>query len=267
MTQRRDCPSSVLSTTNRGLRLVAAVIGGLWAGNDVVAAELAGVAVVELFTSEGCSSCPSADRVLQRIVEAQAKTGSPVYCIGWHVDYWDRLGWPDRFADRRYTQRQQLYARQLELRAVYTPQTVVNGTDEFVGSNVKLSTQSIENALATPVQHRIEVTLRRGKTPAAAEIAFQVLPAAPGQDLQLVLVETGLKTEVKAGENAGESLVHANAARAWTSIRLGNETRGTATLTLPTGAKEESVRVIAFVQSPETLFVSGAADAAWPAKK
>lgn len=248
-----------------GVPLWTLVIGGLWLGNGAAGAEPAGVAVVELFTSEGCSSCPSADRLLQKIVETHKQTGSSVYCIGWHVDYWDRLGWTDRLADRRYTQRQQMYAQKLELQAVYTPQTIVNGTDEFVGSDAKLSTQSIASGLRTPARHRVQLTVRRGKTADAADIDYSVSPAAPGQLLQLVLVETGLKTEVKAGENQGESLVHANAARAWTTVRLGKENGGTAALMLPTGARESAVRVIAFVQSPETLSVSGAADAAWVA--
>ncbi|MDX1967288.1 MAG: DUF1223 domain-containing protein [Planctomycetaceae bacterium] len=265
MTRLEKSPRSTRVSLCGSVPLWTLVIGGLWSWNEAAAAEPAGVAVVELFTSEGCSSCPSADRLLQKIVEAHQKTGSPVYCIGWHVDYWDRLGWPDRLADRRYTRRQHMYAQKMELRAVYTPQTIVNGTDEFVGSDAKLSTQSIANGLRTPARHRVQLTVRRGKTADAADIDYSVSPAAPGQLLQLVLVETGLKTDVKAGENRGESLVHANAARAWTTVRLGKENSGTAALTLPTGAREPAVRVIAFVQSPETLFVSGAADAAWVA--
>ena len=91
------------------------------------AADPPGVAVVELFTSEGCRSCPSADKVLAKLVTGQAQSKAPVYCLTFHVDYWDDLGWPDRFADKRFTQRQRDYAQAINLRNIYTPQMIVNG--------------------------------------------------------------------------------------------------------------------------------------------
>src|ERR1700739_857201 len=91
-----------------------------------------GFAVVELFTSEGCSSCPPADQLVARI--QQEDQDQPVYILAFHVDYWDRQGWKDGFSDSRYTQRQRRYATWLNLESIYTPQIVVNGRKEFVGS-------------------------------------------------------------------------------------------------------------------------------------
>ena len=94
------------------------------------------VAVVELFTSEGCSSCPPADVLLSKLSAETAKSGSGVYYLAFHVDYWDRLGWPDRFASADYTARQRAYAAAAGTRQVYTPQAVVNGAGKgFVGSD------------------------------------------------------------------------------------------------------------------------------------
>ena len=91
-----------------------------------------GFAVVELFTSEGCSSCPPADELVARI-EKESKD-KPVYILAYHVDYWNRLGWKDQFSSADFSKRQNEYANYLHLESVYTPQIVVNGKKEFVGS-------------------------------------------------------------------------------------------------------------------------------------
>jgi hypothetical protein len=92
-------------------------------------------AVVELFTSEGCSSCPPADRLLARIADEAAHSGQPVYALAFHVGYWDRLEWSDRFADPAFSRRQERYAAALGMPAVYTPEMIVNGRASFVGSD------------------------------------------------------------------------------------------------------------------------------------
>src|SRR5580693_8460725 len=104
-----------------------------------------GFAVVELFTSEGCSSCPPADQLVARI--QQEEKDLPVYILAFHVDYWDRLGWKDAFSDARYTQRQNHYASWLNLQSVYTPQIIVNGRKEFVGSQENILRSAIQSGL------------------------------------------------------------------------------------------------------------------------
>ncbi|MBI1347159.1 DUF1223 domain-containing protein [bacterium] len=223
------------------------------------AAEFPGIAVVELFTSEGCSSCPPADQLLKRIAETQTKSGHAIYCIGWHVDYWDRLGWSDRFAHAKYTARQRHYGNELELSAIYTPQMIVNGRDEFVGSNWKLADTAIGNALKTPVRHQVTLKCQVNTTDKTCQVTYTVSPAAQNAELQLVLVESGLSSKVTAGENRGETLTHVNAVRNWTTISRGPISQGTATLSLPKDWQRSRSQIIGFVQGTETLAITGAA--------
>ncbi len=221
------------------------------------AADPPGVAVVELFTSEGCSSCPSADKVLAKLVAGQAQSHARVYCLTFHVDYWDDLGWPDRFADERFTQRQRHYAQALNLRSIYTPQMIVNGQTEFVGSNVKTAAQAITAAQQTPSQVNITLSTKRlagGK----AQVHYDLSSQPDNSVINIALVETGLETAVQRGENAGETLKHANVVRAWESVDLQSKTSGDVTLELPRGIDLTQSRVIAFVQDPMTKQVSGA---------
>ena len=95
------------------------------------------IAVIELFTSQGCSSCPSADKLLAQTLSDAKRDNKLIIALSFHVDYWNRLGWTDPFSDKKYSQRQSDYASAMQLRSVYTPQMIVNGSTEFVGSNEK----------------------------------------------------------------------------------------------------------------------------------
>src|SRR5438309_2261173 len=115
--------------------------------------------VVELFTSEGCSSCPPADALLQTLIESQPVAGAQIVALGQHVDYWDALGWRDRFSSRASTNRQQAYARVFNIDSIYTPQIVVDGHDELVGSDGRGARRAIERALAAP-HASVELSIR-----------------------------------------------------------------------------------------------------------
>ncbi len=91
--------------------------------------------IVELFTSEGCSDCPPADTLLEKLIATQPIAGAEIIGLGQHVDYWDRLGWKDRFSSAALTARQQLYQTRFGTESIYTPQMVVDGRAEFVGSD------------------------------------------------------------------------------------------------------------------------------------
>src|SRR5438132_289864 len=125
--------------------LFVAIKGSLtWFSNDAVISnnntgQQTGIAVVELFTSEGCSSCPPADAIAAKIT-SEFKN---VYVLGFHVDYWNSLGWKDEFSNAAWTNRQQQYASHFELSSIYTPQMVVNGKTELVGSNEQLLRKTI----------------------------------------------------------------------------------------------------------------------------
>lgn len=221
------------------------------------AADSPGVAVVELFTSEECSSCPSADKVLTKLVEEHAQSKAPVYCLTFHVDYWDDLGWPDRFADQRFTQRQRDYAQALNLRGLYTPQMIVNGQTEFVGSNSKTAAEAIANAQQTPSQ--VSITLSTKRLAGGKVHVHYTLADQPGKAvIFFALVESGITTEVPRGENAGETLKHSNVVRAWESVDLQSKTSGDVTLELPHDMNLTQSRVIAFAQESKTMKVLGA---------
>src|SRR4051794_27969654 len=104
--------------------------------------------VLELFTSEGCSSCPPADQFLQRLVDSQPIADVQIIALGEHVDYWDRLGWKDRFSSALFTTRQQTYGNTFNLSSIYTPQIVVDGRAELVGTDAEAARLAIERARA-----------------------------------------------------------------------------------------------------------------------
>ena len=125
--------------------------GGLPSSNRIRSTSTyAPVAVLELFTSQGCSSCPSADKLLTETLAEATKTNRNIIGLSFHVDYWDRLGWKDPFSNHAFTKRQYPYGERFGLNGVYTPQEVVNGQQEFVGSNRVKQSSALIAALSTP---------------------------------------------------------------------------------------------------------------------
>ncbi len=166
-------------------------------------------AVVELYTSEGCSSCPPADRWLSRLVEAPAGE-LQVLALSFHVDYWDYLGWKDRFSSARYTSRQRQLGANNRQRTIYTPEFFVNGM-EARGANNILS--KIEATNAEPAPLDLELTVSRDQ----AGLVLELRSLAESFDGPLhhryLVYENNLSTDVKRGENAGELLRHQQVVR------------------------------------------------------
>lgn len=217
---------------------------------------LAPVAVLELFTSQGCSSCPSADKLLAQQAADAKKRGQKIYCLSFHVDYWDRLGWKDPFADKLYTTRQKMYAAAWNLRSIYTPQLVVNGTQEFVGSDARRLQKSRDAALAENAAVAVTLQATRGRDQTLA-VEYHLNTARANAVLNLALVEAELERKVTRGENAGRTLKHANVVRAFTLVKL-NETQGKATLTIPRDVAWENATLIGYVQDAGSLAILGA---------
>ena len=203
-----------------------------------------GVAVVELFTSEGCSSCPPADGVLAEISRQGREGGLPVYAVAFHVDYWDDLGWPDRFASPKHTARQRAYGRAFGARGVYTPQMVVDGSDAFIGSDLDRARGSVARALARPATATVSLHARPSGAGAIA-VDYDVKGAPAGSVLSIVVVDRSASVAVRAGENAGQTLHHTDMARALATVELGHPS-GTQVLGVPPDAAPDAV--IAFVQ-------------------
>ena len=167
--------------------------------------------LVELFTSEGCSSCPPADAALARLAQQQPVEGVELIALGFHVDYWDSLGWKDPYAAPEHGERQRRYAQGGDDNRVFTPQMVVDGAHAFVGQEAEARTQAAAEARRPKVPMSLTA-----KVEGDTVVVHVQLDAAPerGQELWVALAEDGLSTKVPRGENAGRTLAHAAVVRA-----------------------------------------------------
>lgn len=198
-------------------------------------------AVVELYTSEGCSSCPSADDVANALERTARAEKRRVYVLAFHVDYWDDIGWPDPFSDAAYTARQRERSRREGKRGVYTPEAVVQGKNGFIGSDGAALTATVARALAAAPSVTIE-SLSVDVPSKTASWSVGPLPA--GARINLAVTEGGLVVQVRAGENAGRKLAHEGVVRAF---RTTKEPRGKIVLgTLPTNGS-----VVLFVEGAD----------------
>jgi hypothetical protein len=217
--------------------------------------------VVELFTSEGCSSCPPADALLVKLSEQQAKDGTPLILMGEHVDYWNYIGWTDRFSSKQFSERQSEYASPLHAR-VYTPQMVIDGQDPFVGNN------------AADVNARIAAAAKRPK-PAQVALAWEgnnrLQVTVQGAEVKkgnvlLAVTEDGLSTAVQKGENGGQTLHHAAVVRQLREI--GSLKNGGFEKTLDVARQDDwnaaNLKVAVLVQDPSSKKILGAGVIAYP---
>jgi hypothetical protein len=178
-------------------------------------------AVVELFTSQGCSSCVAADAFLAELAKR-----SDVVAISLHVDYWDYLGWRDTMAEPAHSERQRDYASVSGSQRVYTPQMIVNGTSEFVGSDRAAVEAAIENAnLSVPV------TMRHGDGTVEIEVGEVPIPGMMRTTIRLVLLTSEAEVTIARGENAGSTIEYYNVARAIRPIGMWDGS--TVKITLP----------------------------------
>jgi hypothetical protein len=171
--------------------------------------------IVELFTSEGCSSCPPADQLLARLEKEQPVPEADIIVLGEHVDYWNELGWQDRFAAHVYTERQQDYAPSLGVENVYTPQMVVNGQAEFNGSNGQRALQEIRRAAAAP-HSSVSILLKDSSNLALSVSHFP--SGTKNVEILLAITEDALASDVRGGENSGHRLTHTGVVRGLVSV-------------------------------------------------
>ena len=222
------------------------------AGRGVVA-QSPTLVLVELFTSEGCSSCPPADTFLQRLIDTPPSAYVQIVGLGHHVDYWDHQGWRDRFSSAALTARQQRYGSALHVDAIYTPQMVVDGQSQFVGSDAKTGLRAIEEASARP-HGSIAITLEHGSPGrVAVSLTATGLPSLSRRhpaDLLVAVTEDGLQSNVRAGENSGRTLVHAAVVRRLTTVgeATGEQATARANVPLEREWQRERLKIVAFVQ-------------------
>jgi hypothetical protein len=222
--------------------------------NGTAAAPAAAVPVlVELFTAEGCSSCPPADTMLEKMLEAQPASGAEIVGLGEHVDYWDRLGWKDRFSSAALTSRQQKYAARPKGGDVYTPQMVVDGQDAFVGSDLSAARRAIERAISAPhgvVRITCDVSAGNALNVTVAVSGLPASSAGERADIIVAVTEDRLRTEVKRGENQGRTLTHAAVVRELRTVAeaSGPAPSADAKIKLASDWVRAHLKVVAFVQ-------------------
>lgn len=222
------------------------------------AAPLAAVAqnpvVVELFTSEGCSSCPPADGVLLQLSQGGLK-GEDVILLGEHVDYWNYIGWTDRFSSKQFSQRQGEYAGALHAE-VYTPQMVIDGREQFVGNDAAEVDSRIAAAGKQPKPAQVSLTWEGNSR---LRVAVQAPPAVQGK-VVLAITEDGLSTQVANGENGGRTLHHAAVVRTLQEIGVLRDGKFESTADVPVAAgwNRSQLKAIVLVQELRTMKIVGA---------
>ena len=226
--------------------------------------------VAELFTSEGCSSCPSADDLLKALIETQPVEGVEVLGLSSHVDYWDRLGWRDPFSSPFFSARQSTYGADVfRSDGNYTPQLVVDGSLEAIGSDKGAVRKILLEAAKRP-KATVTVTVA-GETDRMAQVDVRIdvpeaLAGHGAADIVVAVAEDGLVTHVKRGENNGRTLSHAGVVRSLTTVGRIEAGARTATahasLTLAPDWKPGSLRFVAFVQDMASHRIFGAGSSA-----
>ncbi len=195
------------------MKLMISAACGLWillTGAAAVQAEDDAPIVVELYTSQGCSSCPPADAILAELTEDPR-----IIALALHVDYWDYLGWKDRFANPAHTDRQKAYARAAGARMIYTPQLIVAGQERVVGNDavaVAAAIRAQEKAIQTV---RLTVTREGGRIVIRAEA---VPPTDRNLRVQLVRYRPSEKVSIERGENAGHTVTYHNIVTSWQAL-------------------------------------------------
>ncbi len=216
--------------------------------------------IVELFTSEGCSSCPPADALLSELTKSQPVAGADVIALGEHVDYWDHGGWADRFSSRRFSARQSDYANAFRKDTVYTPQMIVDGQAQFVGSDEDAARAAITRAARRP---KARVALTRVGERLSVRVDH-LPPSAENEadEVLLAITEGGLSSSVGGGENAGRRLGHCAVVRQLTPLGTvsGGAFSAAPTVSLSPSWRRENLSAVVFVQERGSRKIVGASE-------
>jgi hypothetical protein len=228
------------------------IVGAAGAQSAAAATPQERAVLVELFTSEGCSSCPPADALLQRLNGVRVEPGVLIVALSEHVTYWNRLGWIDPFSQEQFTQRQSAYGERFQLDSVYTPQVVVNGEHQVLGSDGRAILGAVSARDQTmPVTVRI---LEAQRSNGALLVTYTSEGKLPGAELFAVVADDLDTSTVPRGENAGRTLTHVAVARSLRRVGpLGQAGTQSFTLALPTQPKghgEAALHLVLFAQAP-----------------
>lgn len=195
--------------------------------------------------------------VLLGELSSQAWPSGEVYGLAFHVDYWDRLGWKDRFSDKKYSDRQRRYAAALPGNRVYTPQMIVDGQIGFVGSDRDKAIRAIESTLSNPDPIGISVTVD-GVGGGSVRLSYTLDKQADGRDINAVLAQREVATDVKHGENGGRLLRHSHVVRAFKRFSAENTASGKTKLKLPDDTPAEGLDAVIYIQDRSNMAILGA---------
>lgn len=230
---------------------------------SLIAADVRTPVLVELFTSEGCNSCPPADKFLQALEQRQPVKGVNIIILSEHVDYFDGEGWRDPFGSPQYTNRQRDYELSLKGDAdIFTPQMIVNGKSGFVGSKIDIGLREIAKGAGRPVAAINVDHVNIDGNALSASIAIPEIPEGAGKgpfDVTVAVTESGLHSQPDAGENKGVAMVQAGVVR-WLKV-VGKATpagyQGDVHLKLDRSWKRDSLKLVVFLQDRKTRAVWG----------
>ncbi len=212
--------------------------------------------LVELFTSEGCSSCPPADKILAFLQREQPAPQAEIITLAFHVDYWDYLGWKDEFSSAEFSKRQESYGSKFKIDSIYTPQMIVDGQTEFVGNNSGIAVNSIMAAAKMP-KAKIKLALNEN----LLKINITEISKTENATVFAVIAENNLSTQVKRGENSGRVLEHSSVVRELKNLGVASGANSTFStefnLPLQANWKKENLKIIVFVQENESRKILG----------
>lgn len=249
----------------RSRSTAAVVLGIAWAiaagsGHSeerlTASGELEPFVVAELFTSEGCSSCPPAERLLTQITQAARREQKRIFTLEFHVDYWNGLGWKDPLSSPAFTRRQRDYARAFRNGTVYTPQMVVNGAKEFSGGDEGAFWQAAREFLAVPAGVEIDLKLQEN-TDTSVSLRYELSRVPENCVLNVALIQGYAANKVPLGENSGRFLEHTNVVRAFETLGL-EKSSGTVTLAKPKDAQFKDFAVIVYLADAATMNIKAA---------
>ena len=206
-----------------------------------------GFAVVELFTSEGCSSCPPADELLAKL--QREAINKNIYLLAYHVDYWDRLGWKDQFSSNDFTKRQEKYQDWLNLYVMYTPQFIINGTTEFAGYNETALFEKISSALKTKQTGSLEIIVNAATD--SLIINFKTDQIQEHSNLFVAVIQKQAISKVERGENKGNTLHHVQIVKQLNSFP-SDKKEGNAKIPIPENFNSKDFEIIGFIQNNNT---------------
>ena len=221
--------------------------------------------LVELFTSEGCSSCPPADRLLERF-DGQPVQSAELIVLSEHVDYWNHIGWKDPYSAPLYSNRQKAYGDRFRLDSVYTPQMVIDGNNQFVGSDAASASKAIEDSLRAP-KLRLDISLIPANNGSGSQLKIETGTLEPlfgirGADVYIAYALNHAESQVSAGENSGHKLTHVSVVTRLNrigEIRQGEKFSQQLSLSQTSGSDASNKRVIVFIQEPHQGRVIAAA--------